>query len=65
MPRKTLWQRLGLRGKKQAISQETSGGVVLKEGAALPIEIYTDERIAEFQKNNEDVLKRYIFKKRS
>lgn len=61
---KGMRQRLGLRGEGQVIAEETSEGVVLKPGAAFPIEIYTDERIAEFQKNNEDALKGFSLKKR-
>lgn len=61
---KPMRRRLGLRGKGQVIAEETSEGIVLKPGAAFPIEIYTDERIAEFDKNIEQVLKKYSFKKR-
>ena len=32
---------------------------MLKPGMAFPVEIYTDKRIAEFQKNNEDALKKF------
>lgn len=61
---KALRKRLGISGEGQVIAEETSEGVVLKAGAAFPIEMYTDERIAEFQKNNEEVLRGYVFKKR-
>lgn len=61
---KLMRRRLGLRGRGQVIAEETSEGVVLKPGAAFPIEIYTDERIAEFQKNNEDMLKKFSLKRR-
>ncbi len=61
---KMLRQKLGLRGEGQIIAEETSEGVVLKASAAFPIEIYTDERIAEFKRNNEEALKKFSLKKR-
>ncbi|MDP2593535.1 MAG: AbrB/MazE/SpoVT family DNA-binding domain-containing protein [bacterium] len=61
---KALRKKLGISGEGQVIAEETSDGVVLKAGAAFPIEIYTDERIAEFHKNNEEALKKFSFKKR-
>lgn len=60
---KMLRQKLGLRGEGQIIAEETSEGIVLKASASFPIEIYTDERIAEFDKNIEQVFKKYSFKK--
>ena len=61
---KAFRKKLGISGEGQVIAEETSEGIVLKAGAAFPIEIYTDERIAEVQKNNEEALKGYVFKKR-
>ena len=61
---KEMRKRLGLSGEGHVMAEETSEGIVLKPGAAFPIEIYTDERIAEFDKNIEQVLKKYSFKKR-
>ncbi len=60
---KALRARLGIRGEGHLIAEETSEGIVLKAGVAFPIEMYTDERIAEFQRNNEDALKKFSFKK--
>ncbi len=61
---KELRKKLGLQKAGQVIAEETPGGVILQPAAAFPIEIYTDERIAEFQKNNEDALKGFSLKKR-
>lgn len=61
---KAMRKRLGLNGEGQVLAEETPEGVVLKPGAAFPIEIYSDERIAEFDRNIEQVLKKYSFKKR-
>lgn len=61
---KMLRQKLGLRGEGQIIAEETSEGIVLKASASFPIEMYTDERIEEFQRNNEEALKKFLLKKR-
>ncbi|MEK7208167.1 MAG: AbrB/MazE/SpoVT family DNA-binding domain-containing protein [Patescibacteria group bacterium] len=61
---KALRRKLGLQKRGQVIAEETDHGVVLQPVAAFPIEIYTDERLAEFQKNNEKALKGFSFKER-
>lgn len=61
---KMLRQKLGLRGEGQIIAEETSEGIVLKASASFPIEMYTDKRIEEFQRNNEEALKKFLLKKR-
>lgn len=61
---KAMRRRLGITGEGQVIAEETGEGIILKPGMAFPIEIYTDERIAEFQKNNEDTLKKFSLKRR-
>lgn len=61
---KKMRRRLGITGEGQVIAEETRDGIVLKPGAVFPIEMYTDERIAEFQKNNEDALKGFSRKKK-
>ena len=40
----------------QVILAESDAGLVLRPAATYPIEIYSDERIAEFQKHNEEGL---------
>ncbi|PIQ68115.1 MAG: AbrB family transcriptional regulator [Candidatus Taylorbacteria bacterium CG11_big_fil_rev_8_21_14_0_20_46_11] len=61
---KAFRKKLGISGEGQVIAEETSGGIMLRAGAAFPIEMYTDERIAEFQRNNEEALKGYVFNKK-
>lgn len=61
---KEMRVKLGIKGVGQVLAEETGEGIMLRAGAAFPIEIYTDERVAEFEKNNEQVLKKYSFKKR-
>lgn len=55
---KEMRKKLGLRGEGRVIAEEIAGGVVLKPGATFPVEIYTDERLAEFRRNNEVGLKK-------
>jgi AbrB family looped-hinge helix DNA binding protein len=58
---KELRQRLGVKGSGQVIVEETENGLLIRGGTALPIEIYSDARIAEFNRNNEEALGRYGF----
>lgn len=55
-PRGTLTIPKELRKKfglgSQVILDETTSGLVLRPAATYPVEIYTDERIAEFRLNN-------------
>lgn len=57
---KELRERFGL--SRQAILDETEDGLVLRPAATYPIEIYTDERIADFQRLNEEALKDFKLK---
>jgi len=53
---KELRQRLGLQTSGQLVAEDTAEGVLLRPGATFPVEIYTAQRLAEFQRNNEDAL---------
>ena len=53
---KELRQRLGLQASGQLVAEDTAEGVLLRTGVTFPVEIYTDKRLAEFQRNNEDAL---------
>jgi len=61
---KQLRRRLGIGGEGQVLAEEREEGILLKAGVTFPLEGYSDARIAEFKKNNEDVLKKYFQKKR-
>jgi bifunctional DNA-binding transcriptional regulator/antitoxin component of YhaV-PrlF toxin-antitoxin module len=52
---KELREKYGLDG--QAILEETPDGLILRAAATYPVEIYTAERLTEFQQMNEDALK--------
>ena len=60
---KELRRRIGLTGSGQVVAEETSEGILIRAGATFPVEIYTDKRVAEFARNNEQALTRFRFKK--
>jgi len=60
---KLLRQRLGLKSAGQVVAEETREGILLRSGVTIPVEIYTDKRLAEFNRNNDEALARYKFKK--
>ena len=57
---KELREKYGLGG--QAILEETADGLVLRPAATYPVEIYTEERLAEFQRMNEEGLRGFKLK---
>ena len=57
---KELRKKYGL--GTQAILEETADGLVLRPAATYPVEIYTEERLAEFQRMNEDGLRAFTLK---
>jgi len=61
LPR-AMRRRLGVNGNSQIIAEETGDGVLLRAGATFPVEIYSDKRLAEFDRNNEQALARYRLK---
>jgi len=60
---KELRQRIGLTGGGQVVAEETSEGILIRAGTMFPVEIYTDKRVAEFSRNNEQALAGFRFKK--
>ena len=60
---KELRQRIGLTGEGQVVAEETSEGILIRAGATFPVELYTDKRVAEFNRHNEQALARFRFKK--
>ena len=49
---KELRQRIGLTGEGQVVAEETSEGILIRAGATFPVELYTDQRVAEFNRHN-------------
>jgi bifunctional DNA-binding transcriptional regulator/antitoxin component of YhaV-PrlF toxin-antitoxin module len=60
---KLLRQRLGLKSAGQVVAEETREGILLRSGVTFPVEIYTDKRLEEFDRNNDGALARFKFKK--
>jgi bifunctional DNA-binding transcriptional regulator/antitoxin component of YhaV-PrlF toxin-antitoxin module len=61
---KEMRRRLGVKAAGQVVAEETDEGVLLRAGATFPIEIYSEKRMTEFSRNNEDALARYRFKRK-
>jgi len=59
---KEMRDRLGLKDAGQVVAEETAQGILIRAGATFPIEIYTDKRLAEFDRTNEKALRRYRLK---
>ena len=61
---KEMRQRLGVDRNTQVVAEETDDGILLRAGVTFPVEIYSDKRVVEFKRNNEDVLADYRLKKK-
>ena len=61
---KEMRRRLGVNGNAQVVAEETDEGVLLRAGITFPVEVYSDKRLAEFRRNNEEALTRYRFKRK-
>lgn len=61
---KEMRSRLGIDRGNQVIAEETDEGILLRPGVTFPIELYSEKRLAEFRRNNEESLARYRFKKK-
>jgi len=61
---KELRQRLGVKEGGQVVAEETDDGILLRVGVTFPIENYSEERLAEFSRNNDEALTRYRIKKK-
>jgi len=59
---KEMRQRLGLKESGQVVAEETAEGILIRTGVTFPIEMYTDKRLAEFKRTNEEALNRYPLK---
>ena len=56
---KELRRRLGVNGNSQIVAEETDEGILLRAGATFPVEIYSEKRLAEFDRHNEQALTRF------
>ena len=48
----------------QIVAEETDEGILLRPGVTFPVELYSDARLAEFHRHNEESLARLRFKKK-
>jgi bifunctional DNA-binding transcriptional regulator/antitoxin component of YhaV-PrlF toxin-antitoxin module len=53
---KEMRRRLGLGRNAQVVAEETDEGVLLRPGVTFPVELYSEERLAEFHRHNEESL---------
>lgn len=60
---KEMRLRLGIKTHGQVVVEETADGVLLRAGVTVPVEIYSEKRLAEFARNNEDALAGYKLKR--
>jgi bifunctional DNA-binding transcriptional regulator/antitoxin component of YhaV-PrlF toxin-antitoxin module len=61
---KEMRRRLGVSRNAQVVAEETDDGILLRAGVTFPVEMYSDKRVAEFRRNNEETLARIRFKKK-
>lgn len=61
---KEMRQRLGVSSNAQVVAEETDDGILLRPGVTFPVELYSDTRVAEFRRNNDEALAGYRFKKK-
>jgi len=61
---KRMRQRLGVNGQAQVVAEETDEGILLRAGVIFPVEVYSEKRLAEFRRNNEEALARHPFKRK-
>lgn len=61
---KELRRRFGVNGNGQVVAEETDEGILLRAGVTFPIEIYSEKRLAEFDRHNEQALARFRLKKK-
>lgn len=52
-----LIKKYGLEVGGQIVIEESEAGLILRPNITFPVEIYSDERVKEFQQQNEDELK--------
>ena len=63
LPRE-MRRRLGVSRNAQIVAEETEDGILLRPGVTFPVEMYSEARLAEFRRNNEESLAGYRFKKK-
>ena len=60
---KEMRDRLGIKSSGQVVVEETPEGVLLRPGVTVPVEVYSEERLAEFARTNETALAGFNLKR--
>jgi bifunctional DNA-binding transcriptional regulator/antitoxin component of YhaV-PrlF toxin-antitoxin module len=47
---KEMRVRFGLKNARQVVAEETRQGILIRTGVAYPVEIHTNQRLAEFDR---------------
>ena len=55
-----LIEKYGLEAGGQIVVEESEAGLILRPNTTFPVEIYSDERVAEFEEQNEKELEDFI-----
>ena len=50
-----LRQSLGLKGNDELILEDTGGGILLRPAISVPLEVYTEQRIREFARDEKAI----------
>ena len=53
-------EKYGLKAGGQIVVEESEAGLILPPNTTFPVEIYSDERVAEFEQQNEKELDDFI-----
>lgn len=61
---KEMRRRLGVESQAQVVAEETEEGILLRPGVTFPVELYSEKRLAEFRRSNEESLAGYRLKKK-
>jgi bifunctional DNA-binding transcriptional regulator/antitoxin component of YhaV-PrlF toxin-antitoxin module len=61
---KEMRRRLGVERGTQVVEEETEEGILLRPGVTFPVELYSEKRLAEFRRHNEDALAGFRFKRK-
>ena len=59
---KELRRRLGIKAG-QVVAEESTEEILLHAGATFSVEVYSERRLSEFDRNNETALAGYRFRK--
>jgi len=61
---KAMRRRLGVDHNTQVVAEETDEGILLRPGVTFPVELYSENRVAEFRRHNEEALAGLRLKKK-